>query len=458
MIKFIFIILITVFALQGCVVAPLVAATAGGVVYSDKVTEKIKEVKEKFNENKSENKEIKKRDDSKKISNNSTTSNEIQTFENYAINISKELLKRVPDRSTFAIKLVSTKDYLPDESLRLQVETSMAAALQKTSGYKAVIVPRSAVKTLWSEKQIFDGVSSSDIDKFFSKLSADYLIAIQFRPFEADMIASIQVFDLQGTDSGKLAFSSQASSVTINANLTSHSAKNKVDSIKELKFISEQISQLNNHGGIISKAKTYSQIYHNARILSQRGEIDLALKTYEQLLKNKLQFADALIDTVDLLKRLYGNESAKIYIEKNYRNKIPDLSYKFAVQYLSEKPLEGIWNLPQDIKYEFPPLLMLYFKKCDKDLTDIYNHNFNTSNTTKNCRKLLMNIPANDAEINKLKELYKNGIYLNYFIDTNKGIKEFESFDRKIDIYFGQLEAYLKFAPWDNRPPLRDTH
>ena len=44
--------------------------------------------------------------------------------------------------------------------------------------------------------------------------------------------------------------------------------------------------------GLISNPTNLSQKYNNARVLGQRGEVDNALKIYEQLLKEKIIYAD----------------------------------------------------------------------------------------------------------------------------------------------------------------------
>jgi hypothetical protein len=62
---------------------------------------------------------------------------------------------------------------------------------------------------------------------------------------------------------------------------------------------------------VVGKPTTLAQKYHNARMLSQRGEVDLALKAYEEVLQEKIIFADPIQDMVTLSKRLYGREGAK---------------------------------------------------------------------------------------------------------------------------------------------------
>jgi hypothetical protein len=158
-------------------------------------------------------------------------------------------------------------------------------------------------------------------------------------------------------------------------------------------------------------------------------------------LKEKIQFADPIADVVHLLKRIYGNQATKTYIEKNFKNKIPELSYLFALQYLQDEPLDEIWSIPKNKRDEFPILSLLYLAKCNTDRTRVTMRELNT---TKSCRINFMKNAANDAEIKEIKETNEQGIYLNYFIDTNRGIQFLNNLKNAVDDYFASIDQLTK--------------
>ena len=68
-----------------------------------------------------------------------------------------------------------------------------------------------------------------------------------------------------------------------------------------------EIEKASQAGGVIQAPKTYVDYYHNARILQQRGEIDLALKNYLEVLRNSvLPFVDPVDDMFELAEAVYG--------------------------------------------------------------------------------------------------------------------------------------------------------
>src|SRR5690606_924220 len=55
---------------------------------------------------------------------------------------------------------------------------------------------------------------------------------------------------------------------------------------------------------------TPAELYHNARLLAQRGESDRAIEVYRELFRFPLPYADPVIDLVTLLKAKYGSGGA----------------------------------------------------------------------------------------------------------------------------------------------------
>jgi tetratricopeptide (TPR) repeat protein len=104
----------------------------------------------------------------------------------------------------------------------------------------------------------------------------------------------------------------------------------QTQSIEALKNISNEIRALGNQGGIVAAPKTYAEIYHNARILAQRGEFDQAVMLYQKLFDFNIQMADPIADLVTLSRRLYGVKGARNYFDQRLKEKMPKASYLYA--------------------------------------------------------------------------------------------------------------------------------
>ena len=68
----------------------------------------------------------------------------------------------------------------------------------------------------------------------------------------------------------------------------------------------EGLRMLANLGGLVAEPTAPAELYHNARLLAQRGEIDRALESYAALFRFELPLADPVIDAVAVLKTKYG--------------------------------------------------------------------------------------------------------------------------------------------------------
>ena len=101
--------------------------------------------------------------------------------------------------------------------------------------------------------------------------------------------------------------------------------------IDELKKKNIELMNIGNTDAIIRNPKNLSQKYYNARILIQRGEVDRAVPIYEEIISDKLTFADPIIDLVTILTRLYGTIGAKRYIKDKLSSRIPVWSKNYAM-------------------------------------------------------------------------------------------------------------------------------
>lgn len=356
-----------------------------------------------------------------------------------------ELIKRTKKQGKFAIKILPSKEAPISESTGIQIETMVAASIQKQSNFDSEIVPRASISAIWNEKLLTDTKERTDFGDFISKVKADYLVLILLVPTESNAMFSLQVFSVHGASDGKLIYSSPVSEVTV-PSLNSRLKDSEI--AQELKSISAQITAISKTGGIIEVPKSYSDHYHNSRIYSQRGEIDSAIKSYEELIKSRVQFADTIYDFVAVLKRLYGQDGANIFIEKKIKDTAPKATYLFAKQLLTEKPLTEIWQeVPIDT---FPPLHGLFLKKCESDMNDVQNQNMKT---TKNCRYSLMLEQTNDEKIFRIGEITKNGEMLQYFIDPIRAESVTEGLVFTVENHFSTMRGYIKYGVMKRQEP-----
>jgi hypothetical protein len=220
-------------------------------------------------------------------------------------------------------------------------------------------------------------------------------------------------------------------------------AKSNKAILLELRQISSQIANLSNNSGVIDQPKTYAEIYHNARIYAQRGEVDLALVAYEKLLRYPVQMADPLSDLITLGKRAYGLDGVKIYIDKKLKNKMPISSYLFAQILMIEPGREADFDFNKFASREewaasartFPPLAY-------QILITSKPYNYEYSQKTWSDWKFYNNL------FTVTRDSMGNGEFFSYYIDQIRAGSNLEKYSQeKISTYF---DRYFSFYLNDN--------
>jgi hypothetical protein len=360
-----------------------------------------------------------------------TNLNKNLSLENHIKKLAEKFLMDLPKSSVFAIKLMYPKSLNLDESSISQIEASISSAVQSIPGRDARVVPRTAIKTILAEKRIADDPQSLNIDNFLGKITADYLLIVNVRPHNSNSArVSTQIASIRADREGEFVFNSGMTEVELkldgNYMVEQESYKKDMNvTIDLLKKISSEIGDLKNRDGLIDNPKTYSGFYHNARVLSQRGEIDLALSNYEKIFKTPIQFADPLIDLTTLLTRMHGKTGAKAILEQKFKPILQQESYLYAAQLLSEKPLKEITNLYLKDKkkfFSFPPLSALYIKKQYEESKD----NFDDMRFKIYTFSWLDWVFYTEITEN-IKTEIDNGTYLAYFIDQLRGNADSEN-------------------------------
>lgn len=247
--------------------------------------------------------------------------------------------------------------------------------------------------------------------------------------------------------------------------------------IELLRQISGEVRELDQRGGLINNANTFAEHYHNARILAQRGEIDLALASYRAVFRTGVQMADPMIDLVTLLIRQYGRRGALEALTRDFEEQLPALSFLYGLQLLGDRDYDNDWEVIElfldtpELVSEFPPLAAL-------SLRHLHNHLARRHRNLSARAWLRYHPPLNPhtfdwstavrltAVFEKLDEEIQTGNYLAFFIDAiraNQDLHDFreasETFNRESvlrvnvpNIYHRQFQA----ADLANSPAVLD--
>jgi hypothetical protein len=214
-----------------------------------------------------------------------------------------------------------------------------------------------------------------------------------------------------------------------------------------LKKISGEIRELGQSGGLISNPRNFSAHYHNARILSQRGETDLAIDSYRQVFKTGLQMADPVIDLTTLLIRQYGRQGASKAIEREFQKELPKLSYLYALQTLADRELDEVEELlfsKPELVSEFPPLATVYLRRLHERMARLNKEKLNVYSFQWSDTAGMSKVAAT---VNK--EI-QSGNYLAYFIDQIRGGRDLDDF-RVVSDTFTQKKLLNVYARhWDS--------
>lgn len=221
--------------------------------------------------------------------------------------------------------------------------------------------------------------------------------------------------------------------------------------IDVLKRFAKEVQDLGQRGGLIETPRTYAAHYHNARILAQRGEIDLALASYRQVFLTGVQMADPVVDLTTLLVRHYGRQGALSALNREYESALPKLSYLYALQLLADSELDEVEELlfkePLRVA-DFPPLSAIYLRRlhartAGNNKLPIHLYSFQWSD-----------VSGMGRVAQQLEKEIESGNYLAYFIDQIRGARDVEEYrslsrafsrDKILKVKIGNLAESEKF-------------
>ena len=184
--------------------------------------------------------------------------------------------------------------------------------------------------------------------------------------------------------------------------------------VDDLQKITAEIKSLEKND-LFANPVTLAQKYHNARILSQRGEVDRALKAYEEVVKEKIIFADPIQDLVKLSKRIYGQDGSKKFIVKTLSHLKGKPEFLYALQLLDENnPLQDGWDIAKSNVDSFPPLAYLFISASSKFCLTLPPEKQDV------CTGAFANLDQIDLVVDKLQQKLISGENLNFYIDSNR--------------------------------------
>jgi hypothetical protein len=173
-----------------------------------------------------------------------------------------------------------------------------------------------------------------------AEAGAEVLLIGEVRPNADGIEISYRAFRVKGSGTGNVIASSKPRVMAMDWKKELGAAPTQIaDTMKEM---AEAMKRLAASGGLVSDPKTPADFYHNARMLAQRGEVDLAMSAYEKMFGFPIEYADPVFDMVLILEKSYGKDGAAIYVDKKLRGILSKDVFLLASQLVSGKPLEEI--------------------------------------------------------------------------------------------------------------------
>ena len=225
--------------------------------------------------------------------------------------VAAKLVQQLPMDKKIALKSLSPDETgLPEDFLR-KLTSDLETALLTASDFEINLTNRATMEDVWQEAVEFN---NADFDELFKSANADVMLMMSPRAISTGVEIAITAYSLTGDDVGKTLASS--GSVLLPIDLQANLGVDVNDLNKQMAQVLAEIEKVGQTGGLISSPNTYAEFYHNARLLQQRGEVDLAMRNYESAVKEPYDFVDPIIDLAELAITRYGAEAARKYLEK----------------------------------------------------------------------------------------------------------------------------------------------
>ena len=330
-------------------------------------------------------------------------------------NVAVKLVQQLPTKKKIALKSLSPEETgLPEDFLR-KLTSDLEAALLTASDFEINLANRTTMEDVWQEAVEFN---NADFDQLFKSANADVMLMMSPRAISTGVEIAITAYSLTGDDVGKILASS--GSVLLPIDLQANLGVDVNDLNKQMAQVLAEIEKASQTGGLISNPNTYAQFYHNARILQQRGEVDLAMRNYELALAEGFPFVDPLLDLLDLANARYGSKGAEKYFEKKISPRLDNrLKEILVIQKLENSDFEVISKINRS-EISFPPALALWLRSSAKRLKQLRDGNLGFEKKARIDAALLKAVRIIKSDLDK-------GLFSNYFIDK---IRSYEFGDK----------------------------
>ena len=312
--------------------------------------------------------------------------------------VAAKLVQQLPMDKKIALKSLSPDETGLPENFLQKLTSDLEAALLTASEFEINRANRATMEDVWQEAVEFN---NANFDELFKSANADVMMIISPRAISSGVEISVTAYALNGDNVGKILASS--GSVVLPIDLQANLGVDVNDLNKQMAQVLAEIEKVGQTGGLISNPNTYAEFYHNARLLQQRGETDLAMRNYEQALAEGYLFVDPLLDLLDLANARYGKDGSKTYFEKKIKDNIPSELRDFGALLLGGDPM----NLVQPIldkKLTFSPLLATW-------LMQTYDTRFDTLTVGK----------AKGIAAELISSDYTSGRFQTFYVDKIRG-------------------------------------
>ena len=335
--------------------------------------------------------------------------------------VAAKLVQQLPMDKKIALKSLSPDETgLPEDFLR-KLTSDLEAALLTASDFEINLANRATMEDVWQEAVEFN---NANFDELFKSANADVMLMMSPRAISTGVEMAITAYALTGDNVGKSLASS--GSVLLPIDLQANLGVNVNDLNQQMSQVLAEIEKVGQTGGLISGPSTYAEFYHNARILQQRGEVDLAMRNYEQALAEGYLFVDPLLDLLDLANARYGEAGTKKYFEKKIKDNIPRELGELGALVLGGDPIELVQPI-LDGEITFSPLLSTWIQQ-----TYMHWNRFDTLTVGK-ARAIAAQLISSD---------YKSGKFQTFYVDKIRGATIGESATRTYDsmMQSGQMQ------------------
>lgn len=268
--------------------------------------------------------------------------------------VAEILIQQLPMDQKIALKSLSPDETgLPEDFLR-KLTSDLEAALLTASDFEINLANRTSMEDVWQEAIEFN---NADFDELYKNANADVMLMMSPRAISTGVEIAVTAYALTGDDVGKVLASS--GSMLLPIDLQANLGVDVNDLNEQMSQVLAEIEKVGQTGGLITNPNTYAEYYHNARLLQQRGEVDLALSNYEGAIAEGFLFLDPVEDLVDLLVARYG-ENAETYLDKRLQPKMSGELFQYAKWLLNPSARTLSYEDFSSDNQLFPPLVALW--------------------------------------------------------------------------------------------------